>query len=70
MSVFTNSSALVALFNPQDPNHNKAKLITKKYKIKSFAISDYIFAETVLFSLKKLVRMKPYTQVSLSKDAV
>lgn len=54
MSVFTDSSALVALFNPQDPNHNKAKSITKKYKIKSFAISDYIFAETVTVLSQKV----------------
>lgn len=58
MSVFTDSSALVALFNPQDPNHNKAKLITKKYKIKSFVISDYIFAETVTVLSQKIGKKK------------
>ncbi len=54
MTIFTDSSALVALFNPQDPHHSKAKVISKKYKIKSFTISDYIFAETVTVLSQKV----------------
>lgn len=58
MNIFTDSSALVALFNPQDPNHKKAKNTAEKYKIKSFTISNYIFAETVTVLSQRVGKIK------------
>lgn len=58
MNIFADSSALVALFNPQDPYHNQSKLIAKKYKIRSFIISTYIFAETVTVLSQKVGKIE------------
>ena len=54
MTIFGDTSALVALFRTDDSNHKKAKELSKKLEDKSGIISNYIFAETVTVLSQKI----------------
>ena len=58
MIIFADTSALVSLFNPLDPNHEKAKILAKRMQIKSYLISNYTFAETVTILSQKVGKEK------------
>lgn len=67
MIVFADTSALVSLFNPDDSNHARAKLLARKVKSKFFLISDYIFAETVTILSQKVGKEKSIDAGELMK---
>lgn len=47
MTIFADTSALVALFRIDDPHHKTAKNIAKKLRGIDTVISNYVFLETV-----------------------
>lgn len=53
MKIFADSSALVALFRLEDPNHLKALQLAKQLQGNTGIISPYIFAETVTIISQK-----------------
>lgn len=53
MRIFADSSALVALFRSEDPNHLKALQLAKQLQGNTGIISSYIFAETVTIISQK-----------------
>lgn len=76
---FCDTSALIALFNPDDPNHQKAIDIVKRESKRIFMISNYIFAETVTMLSQRTDKetsirsgehiKKTYHIITLDKDS-
>ncbi len=58
MTIFADTSALVALFRIDDPNHQKAKVIAKNLKDINSVISNYVFLETVTILSQRVGKEK------------
>lgn len=58
MRIFADTSALVALFNTEDPDHERAKILSKKIGTELQMFSNYIFAECVTILSQKVGKEK------------